>query len=156
MKFLNFIILGACFALLPMTYVFGEERAASVDDTKESKISISHSGSRGPSPVYEITVFPDGLVLYTGFRHVKKVGKEKAHIDPMKYNEFIQEFERIRFFSIIEECPMAMDIPLTTVSVTVKGEMNIVRYNVPCGKIEGLPLLEEKIEETVNSKQWTR
>ncbi len=133
--------------------------AANAKESKITKISISHGGSRGINiPIYTLTLFPDGLVEYNGIQNVAIIGKAKKQIEPHAFQEFAFEFERIKFFSLKDGnlCGMAMDIPLTTISVTTDGKEKTVNYNWPCDENEALRPLVKKIEETVFAGQWEK
>ncbi len=132
--------------------------AAEVAESNISRISISHGNTRGMPPIYELTLFSDGLVVYHGIKNISIVGWKKKRIEPQKFQEFALEFERINFLIFRDGtlCGLAMDLPLTSVSVTSYGEEKTVRYNWPCDENEALRPLVKKIEETVFAGQWEK
>src|SRR5690349_7844312 len=89
------VILSAGVALLVLPlYAFGEQGASHAANAADSRITISHTGCRGSCAVYELTLFPSGLVLYNGVRHVKTIGRAQTQIQPNKYKAFLLDFDR--------------------------------------------------------------
>ena len=125
-----------------------------MDRENESQISISHAGCRGTCKTYDLTLLPSGLVLYDGVRYVKTIGKARTHIERSKYDELLLEFERISFFSL-GECVLVLDAPSTVTTVTVHGRSKSVRHTYDCDGSTALADLEDRVERTVNSRQWT-
>lgn len=157
------VILSLAFLafLFASSYAFSEGNPGIPKTAKEetvSKISIGHGYTRGFPPVYDLTLFSDGLVVYHGIKNVSIIGYARKHIEPQKFREFAQEFERINFFTLRDGtlCPLAMDLPMTTVSVTRYGEEKMVRYNWSCDANAELIPLVKKIEEKVFAGEWEK
>jgi len=133
-------------SLLLAPYIFSEQGASGADRAADSRITISHSGCRGSCPVYDLTLFPSGLVLYNGVRYVKTIGKAQTQIQPNTYRAFLLDFDRVNFFSL-GECALTMDAPGTTTTVAAYGRSKTVHHTGGC-------ILEPRTEATANSKQW--
>jgi hypothetical protein len=124
-------------------------------DLNKSQISISHSACRGRCPVYDLTLLPDGLVLYNGIRNVKLIGKGQSRIESGTYRDLLRRVTEINFFSL-PECVEADDAPSVSIAVLFNNKKKILWYSdvmpLYCG--EELKKLQGEIEIIVNSKQW--
>lgn len=148
-------LLSLCILLLAEPRpLFAEQSAMPMDRENESRISISHAGCRGTCSIYDLTLLPSGLVLYNGVRFVKTLGKAQTHIERSKYEELLVQFERINFFSL-GECALVLDAPYTVTTVAVQGKSKTVRHTYDCNGSTALADLEDQIEQTVDSRQWT-
>ena len=145
----------------------GEQGGARANEVADSRITISHSGCRGTCAIYDVTLFPSGLVLYNGVKHVKTIGKAQTQIQPSTYKAFLVELDRLNFFSL-GECALTIDAPGTTTTVAVQGKRKTVHHTGGCiteSKVDAtgnsrrwieLTDLETRIEASVNSSQWTK
>lgn len=160
-------ILSVAIALLALpACIRGEQGQSRADGGAGSRITISHSGCRGSCAVYDLTLFPGGLVLYNGVRYVRTLGTARARIQPSAYQAFLLDFDRINFFSL-GECALTMDAPETATTVAVRGKSKTAHHTGRCPTESGLGVtvsskewsdltdLEARIEMTVNSRQWT-
>jgi hypothetical protein len=105
-----------------------------------------------------LTISGDGTVVYEGEEFVKVKGKRTAHISPDKVQELLSEFEQIDYFSLKDHYTKAAvaDHPSAITSLTIGENSKTVEHDH--GDIsapEELAQLERRIDEIVNSEQWT-
>ena len=61
-------------------------------------VSLERGACKGPCPVYSVTVFKDGNVVFNGEQYTKMMGRHEYKISPESVNAIQQELKRIRFF----------------------------------------------------------
>jgi len=130
-------------------------------------ITLRRTACFGTCPVYKLTIFADGRVLYEGISHVKKKGKAKGRISPAKLEELIEEFQNIYYFNLknayipgTDACRQsATDMPSAVTSLTRNGNSKTINHYHGCRGSQTLDLLtrlEDKIDEAVNVNQWIK
>ena len=116
----------------------------------------------GTCPIYTLTIFDDGKVVYDGKEFVKKKGRVESKITKQQLNELIAEFTKIDYFNLKSnpDCPEEWtDNPSAITSLSWQGKNQTIRHYHGCKGsqvLEDLTKLENKIDETVNSAQWIR
>ena len=121
-------------------------------------------------PVYELTIQPNGKVLFEGIRNTETKGKAESFLSKDKIIEFIDEIEKADFFAlknsytnVSDNCPgYRTDQPTVTVYIKMKGKEKTIIHNLGCKEIGGsekvfpqqLYILENKIDEIVETKRW--
>ena len=127
-------------------------------------ITLERTACFGGCPVYTISVSPAGEVQYEGRAHVKKVGTATGKISPERVDGLLSELERGGYFTFADRYasagaglrPLATDSPTTITSVTLRGRTKQITHDYGCGAVPGaLTVLERRIDEALNSGQWT-
>ena len=126
-------------------------------------ITLERTACFGACPIYNLTIFSDGTVQYVGTRFVKKLGSATGRISRRKLRGLIREFDRIDYFNLDDDytpgsraCPHApTDMPSAITSFTRKGNTKTIRHYHGCHE-ESLTALENKIDQVVNTKRWTK
>lgn len=123
-------------------------------------------GGWGMSPIYSLTIYADGAVVFEGEKNVKRKGVVRSKINQQELQQLIAEFEKINYFSLAdrylgkENCPVpSFDTPVVVTSFTHNGRSKKVIHDTGCkgtSALEKLTALENKIEEVVNTKQWIK
>ncbi len=118
----------------------------------------------GVCPVYKLSIFSDGRVIFEGKDHVKVKGSAKTRISSIVLKQLIAEFNRINFFELKDEyvgqtnCPeMFTDAPSAVTSFAWNGRTKTIRHYHGCRglkELEALTELEGKIDDAVNSRRW--
>lgn len=159
--FLVFAATMACF------FPSGDDVSASIPRRRTRVITLKRTVCFGSCPIYELTIYSDGRVEYVGKRFVRKVGKATGKISREQLQELVMEFTNIYYFNLpasIEpgsrHCSQsATDHPSAITSLTWRGKSHSVNHYHGCrgsNTLELLRKLEDKIDEAVNVKQWTK
>jgi hypothetical protein len=127
-------------------------------------ITLERTACFGSCPVYTISVSPSGEVLYEGQAHVRKVGTATSKMPKERVDALLSELERGGYFTFSERYTSperacgryATDSPTTITSVTLRGRTKRITHDYGCGAAPGaLTVLERRIDEELNSGQWT-
>jgi Domain of unknown function (DUF6438) len=124
-------------------------------------VSLERTACFGTCPVYQLTVYGDGRVVYDGQAFVAVRGKRTAQISPEQVQKLVQAIEAANFFSLADRYTVdATDLPGAWTSVTLNGQSKRVwRYgssgdlgidNAP----KALTELEQAIDTIANAQQW--
>jgi hypothetical protein len=127
-------------------------------------ITLERTACFGGCPVYTLSIFSTGEVQYEGKAHVRKVGAATGKVPPERVDALLLELERGRYFTFADRYTSpeatcgryATDSPSAISSVTVGGRTKRIVHDYGCGAAPGaLVVLERRIDEAVNSGQWT-
>jgi uncharacterized protein DUF6438 len=127
-------------------------------------ITLERTACFGGCPVYIISVSTAGEVQYEGKAHVKKVGPATGKVPPQRVEALLSELERGGYFTFAERYTSpeptcgryATDSPTTITSVTLRGRTKRITHDYGCGGVPGaLTVLERRVDEALNSGQWT-
>jgi hypothetical protein len=130
-------------------------------------ITLERTVCFGSCPVYKLTIYSDGRVLYQGIRFVKRKGKAVGRISRKAFNDLVQEFTNNEFFGLYDAyvpgspgCPqVATDLPSAIISLELNGKKKSIRHYHGCSGLSALKLLtelEDHIDAAANSKKWTK
>jgi hypothetical protein len=123
------------------------------------------------APVYRLTIYHDGSVAYIGSKNVKTKGLAKGRISREEVQRLVGEFEKINYFSLLEEysdkggCPFFLwDGANASTSISYGGKNKAVFHDSGCYENDkmtqyfprGLTELENLIDEIVKSGQWIK
>lgn len=123
------------------------------------------------APAYRLLIYADGSVAYIGIKNVKTKGLAKGRISPEDLQRLVREFEKIDYFSLLDEysdkggCPFFMwDGPNATTSLKLGNKEKAVFHDSGCYEDHrslaffprGLTRLENLIDEIVKSEQWIK
>ena len=128
-------------------------------NTNTVVITLERTACFGVCPVYTLTIYGDGRVVYEGIRFVRTEGVRTATINEDKIKQLIAEFREIDYFSLRDsyEERNATDMPSAFSSLTVDGKTKAVRhYHGDFSAPEELTELEDEIDKIVNSDQWIK
>lgn len=133
------------------------------------------SGQCGKCPVYTISIYDTGKVIYEGKENVKTKGLVESKIDRSELEQLIQLFENSQFFKLNnkydrgENCsdPVLSDSPYAFISFSDGKTVKSVRHYLGCVETTNLRedvskdlntlfKLEESVDKSVNSKQWIK
>ena len=128
-------------------------------DLKEVVITLERTECFGTCPVYRLTVYGYGAVIYEGIRFAQVQGTIQTTISEEKIRQLVSEFQRVDYFSLRDsyEERNVTDMPSAFTSLTVDGKIKTVRhYHGDLSAPKELTELEDKIDEIVNSNQWIK
>jgi len=119
-------------------------------------ITLQRTACFGTCPIYKLTIFPDGRVVYEGERFVKVVGKRTARISPQAVRKLVAEFDKLNYFSLSNNYQGGpTDLPSAITSLTIgKQQKTINHYLGSPNAPQALTALENKIDTVVNSQRW--
>jgi hypothetical protein len=134
---------------------------------KSGFISLERTVCFGSCPSYKVTITQDGAVTYEGRDFVKTKGTATAQIKPEDFNKLVNEFEKIKYFSLDDRyepgapgCPNpATDMPSARTSIQVNGKTKSISHYHGCRNSEvllALGALELRIDEIAGTEKWIR
>ena len=137
---------------------------SSLSATSAPAITLERTACFGSCPVYTISVSPSGEVQYEGRAHVRKLGAASGRVPRERVDALLSELERGGYFTFAERYTSpepscgryATDSPSVITSVTLGGRTKQITHDYGCGGAPGsLVVLERRIDEALNSGQWT-
>jgi hypothetical protein len=124
-------------------------------------VSLERTACFGTCPVYQLTIYGDGRVVYDGKAFVAVQGQRTAQISPEQVQQLVKAIEAARFFSLSEKYTVdATDLPGAWTSVTLNGQSKRIWRYGSTGNPEldnappALTQLEQAIDAIANSQQW--
>jgi len=127
------------------------------DDINDAVITLERGPCFGACPVYRLTVYGDGRVIYEGIRFVKIEGTRTTTVSEEKVRQLVGEFYAVDYFSLNDEYTHAdaTDMPSATTSITIGGKTKtVIHYHGDFSAPDELTALEDKIDEIVSTRQW--
>ena len=131
-------------------------------DSSISRISLERTACFGTCPVYEVSVFADGSVTFTGTRFVESVGDYSTQIGRSGFRRLVEFSEDIGFFDLDDEYRygraedgsriVVSDLPSRITTIYRDGEVKSV-LNYFRGP-EELEQFERLIDTVANTAQW--
>jgi CRISPR/Cas system CMR-associated protein Cmr3 (group 5 of RAMP superfamily) len=130
---------------------------AASNDLDDEVIMLKRTACFGFCPVYTLTIYSDGTVVYEGEEFVKTQGRVETTIDQEKIKQLVSEFEAVGYFSLndgyVEHT--ITDAQTVITSITIDGKTKTIEhYHGDLNAPEQLTELENKIDEIVDSNQW--
>lgn len=148
------ILLGAASVLLIPTL----RRQTKIPTESDFVISLERTACFGHCPVYIVTLDSDGKVTYYGEMFVAVEGTQYSALEQEDLHALVREFERIDFFSLEDQYTDmgATDLPSAIITLIVDGKMKqVIHYHGDPNAPKKLAALEDKIDELINTAQWT-
>lgn len=127
-------------------------------------ITLERTACFGSCPVYHIAASSSGEVRYEGKAHVRKLGSASSKVPPERVAALLSELEQAGYFNYADRYTpaepacgrYATDSPSAISSVTLAGRTKQVTHDYGCGGAPAaLVVLERRIDEVLNSSQWT-
>jgi len=118
-------------------------------------------------PVYRVTLFGDGTVIYFGQYYVRRMGVVLGHVDREAFQKLVETAKRIDYFNLKSEygyhetsgCEYRIpDGPIVSISVTVGSQSHGVIHHHRCGGSIPAQLteFEDEIERVANIARFTK
>lgn len=122
---------------------------------KNLVITLERGTCFGTCPVYKLTVFGNGTVVYEGGYYVKVVGRQTSSISPAEIQSLVDDFNESGFISLNDVYGNpGGDAPTVTTSIRTDGAFKEVTdywsSNVP----QKLHDLEDNIDVITHSELW--
>ena len=116
-------------------------------------LEFSKSGCRGKCPVFDLTVYQDGWVVFDGRNFTKHEGKATVQLTKEEFATLQSNCEKADIWKCQPEYGMnIMDIPTTTIQLHEKDRKKKVRWRMRAP--ESLPTLSNEIMEIVYARNW--
>lgn len=132
--------------------------AAAQDEDAEVAVTLERTACFGACPVYEVTIYTDGTVVFEGERFVEAEGRQTTIIEPEVVQQLVEGFEEAGYFEWDDEYTemTVSDLPTIITSVTRDGvTKQITRYAGDSNAPVALPYLEAWIDLAAYTSQWT-
>lgn len=134
---------------------------------KGGVINLERTVCFGRCPSYKVTVGSDGTVTFEGRDFVKTKGPARAQIKPEDFKKLVNEFEKIKYFSLDDKyepgtpgCGLAVtDLPYARTSIQMDGKTKSVSHYHGCRESEvlrALTALERTIDEIAGTDKWIK
>lgn len=131
----------------------------SAQDTKPTPvITLERTACFGTCPVYTVSIFGDGKVVYNGGDFVEVKGEQTSEIPAETVTQMVDAFATAGYFEWQDayDAMTVTDMPTITTSVTRDGETHtVVRYAGDSSAPLLLPFLENWVDLMTNTALWT-
>ena len=127
-------------------------------------VTLERTPCFGTCPVYLVTASANGAVRFEGKSHVSHPGSAVGQIPKARLDSLLTELDAAGYFRFEEQyvpgspaCGnAATDLPTVTTSVTLDARTKRIEHYRGCaGAPQALSQLEERIDEVLNTAQWT-
>lgn len=151
---------SAVAACVPISRLTPEPNASPTTENSfaDLVITLERTACYGTCPVYKLTITGDGTVTYVGRDFVTVKSEQTASLGTAQIQDLISAFDQANFFSLRDNYTdyNITDNPSAITSITFNGKTKTVNhYYGDTSAPQELFDLESKIDEIVNSKQWT-
>ncbi len=127
----------------------------SPDELKDLHITLNRTMCFGSCPDYTLTITGDGKVSFEGRHSTRVTGTATTTIDQSKLVELVKEFRRADFFNLQDNYHADVtDAASQAVTIQLGGKTKRVE-NYAAGP-QRLYLLQDRIDQIVNSDQWIK
>lgn len=121
-------------------------------------ITLERQACFGTCPIYSVSIYPDGAVVYNGERFVDVMGEQTTQIDPEEVTLMLETIDALGYFTWDEAYDLmrVSDMPTVITSATLNGETHrISRYTGDHTAPIALVYLEHWIDLMTNTATWT-
>jgi hypothetical protein len=146
------------FAGLMIALLLGTAAVGAQGPEAQVALTLERTACFGACPVYTVTVYDDGTVVYEGERFVDVTGTQTTELDPATVEMMLQAFADAGYFEWDEayDKMTVSDLPTVITSVTRDGEtQRIVRYEGDPSAPLALPYLEAWLDVMARTAMWT-
>lgn len=130
--------------------------AIAQQQAQQTVITLQRTACFGFCPIYKLTIYGDGRVVYEGERFVKETGTRTTKISRAAVRQLVKEFKQVNYFTLSDSYTGGhTDAPSAITSLTLgKQQKTVNHYMAAPDAPETLKALEDKIDQVVNSQQW--
>ena len=117
-------------------------------------VTLERSACFGKCPVYNIVIFEDGTVVYTGIANVDKIGVSTLKTDASAVESVIQRAKALGYFDWQDSYDQMVMTDQVTVTTSIRSEdqtKQIARYNGDPNAPVGLVWVEESIDQLLTN-----
>jgi len=137
---------------------------SSAAPTDSAVVTLERTSCFGTCPVYLVTASANGGIRFEGKSHVPHPGSAVGQVPKARLDSLLAELKAAGYFGFEDQyvpgspaCEnAATDLPTVTTSVTLDGRTKRIEHYRGCaGAPRALSQLEERIDEVLNTAQWT-
>ena len=116
--------------ILPIIFILSVAVVGAQDNKAKPVITLERTACFGTCPIYTISIFENGDVVYNGEKFVTVTGEQKSQIDPETVKAMVAAFEKAGYFDWKEayDTQMVTDLPSAITSVTHNGETHQINH----------------------------
>jgi hypothetical protein len=121
-------------------------------------ITLERTACFGSCPMYTVTIYEDGTIVYNGIRFVDVEGEQTSEIPAETVAAMVEALANAGYFEweASYDNPSVSDLPSVITSVTRDGETHTInRYTAATEVPVALPFLEQWIDLMANTAMWT-
>ncbi len=116
-------------------------------------ITYSKTSCRGKCPVFTMTIYSNGRILFVGKENVLNIGKFEKQLSSSELDELIQSFNNSDFFKFSDKYTShATDLP--TIYISYSNGDKFKKIKDYFGAPEELKQLEKLLDKIVDTKDW--
>lgn len=133
---------------------FIEQAKKDLPDSLE--VRLQRTACFGRCPIYTLSFYKDGTVIYKGEKWVEKEGLYKGRVSESNLNNIIRKAKEIGFYEMDNQYDSEYVTDLPSTITTLKGESG---FKVVANRYEGPELLyelEKLIDEVADSIEWEK
>lgn len=124
------------------------------ENLSDIEITLERTACYGSCPVYSVTIFGDGTVIYDGKQYVRIEGKRIYDIPIEDVEKLVAEFYQVGYFSLDDKYDTPItDHPTIITSIRVGNETKTVS-NYANSAPDRVHELEKNIDELTNSESY--
>ncbi len=132
------------------------------EDSTESetgdRVTLERTACFGTCPIYTVTIYTDGRVVYDGRDFVDVSGAQESQIDPADVSALVTYMQDNGYFELEDAYNEVLitDMPSAITSLTVDGQTKrIDHYFGDESAPFVLQQIENRIDQLANTEQWT-
>lgn len=120
-------------------------------------LTLERTACFGACPIYKLTLYGNGKVVYEGKRFVNVIGTQTTTISQTAIRKLVADFQRLQYFKLQDNYTGGhTDAPSAITSLTLgKQQKTVNHYLASPNAPAALTALENKIDAVANAKQWT-
>jgi hypothetical protein len=136
--------------------------AEQLADTPDSLIQMRRGGCPPDTcPVYSLSIYLDGTVVYDGQANVAVVGRRTAKVSADRLNELLSQIEAMDFLDSSEQCCVCPDAAdgahLVILDYRPGSTYKTVLHDDACKSAPpALSAIERSIDQMTGVERWTR
>jgi len=123
-------------------------------------LQFSRQACFGKCPIYNFSVYENGLLIYNGERFVEKEGSFYQILSKTTLDELIATFENSSFSGFADKYPTDNSAPsdLASVELTYRNKAGVTKTVVSkgWGAPEELQILQQKVDSLLSFQQMTK
>jgi hypothetical protein len=147
---------GLLLVITPFTGCKPEKNNVAQEDVV---IKLERGACFGSCPVYTLTIFGNGTVVYEGEDFVQTKGSRETTISTDAINQLVSDFDKANYFSLNDSYTGfgVSDMPFVTTSIRIGGRTKAIKHYLGDRSApQQLTELENRIDEVANSEQWIK
>ena len=154
---MNWSVFALIAALLILSQVVTVPAEESADFDESIVISLERGMCFGTCPVYTVSLFGNGTVLWSGEMYVETTGNDTREINPADVYALFQSLQDGGFFELNESYTAYEITDMPFVVLTVRNETlskEVHHYHGDMSAPENLSLMEDTVDLVANTTHW--